>query len=239
MTIRRRWGVGILLAAAAAGLVGCSDDSPPTPPNPASPGASAPAAPGGNDSEAQLRRAGRASAVPLGDLNRPKTAQEVGAPFDPCGLAWTDFPEAVRPTRNPPPAPRQARPGPEDKWTIGCNYDNSGAITVTVPNDPKQPSSSTPGAYFIVSVYWKSDGVADATKNPNAQKRTWGTHEGFVVDTPDDGKTGPGCVAAVRLSKGGNPAGSGLVSVTNNRFPLKPCDIADKVAAAIAAKNTN
>lgn len=186
-----------------------------------------------NDKDGDARRAGRTEAVTLGDLDRPPTWKDVGAPFDPCSIAWSEFPDEVRPKDGYSHAPTLKRPGPDVKWTIECTYDNSGAI------DAKASTTTGPqGGYLIVTVVWQRDGTADPNKNPGAQPKTWAGRDGFLKPAPDHPRLGQGCMASVRLTVAGAPAGSGALFVSNSRFPQKPaCDIADRLAGVIAAKN--
>ncbi|ALG06395.1 hypothetical protein [Kibdelosporangium phytohabitans] len=187
-----------------------------------------------NDKDGQTRRAGRNTPIVLGDLDRPPTWKDVGAPYDPCGIPWTDFAQEVRPTDGKPHAPRLKRPDADVKWQIECVYDNSGPITVA----PKAGTSSNPeGGYFLATVVWQRDGTADPAKNQGSQAKTWAGRSGYLKPAPDDPRLGQGCMAAVRLTAGGNPAGATAIFISNSRFPQKQaCDVADQLAGAIATK---
>jgi hypothetical protein len=224
----RQWLAVIIIAAALAGITSCDStngpDQPAADPSSASGAASA-------DPDAGPRRAGRTSALALGDLNKPKTAQELGAPFDPCGLQWTDFPAEVRPTDGTPHAPTLRAPQEGDGFDLRCLYDNSGKIRVDV-NNPQ--SSGVEGGYFLVSVIWDHEAGLDPAKTQGATAKTFNGRPGLVARSPDDAKTGARlCLAAVRVGAGG-AAG---VSVTNSRFKqTDPCTVAETVVTAIAAK---
>lgn len=217
-------GAALLLGVSLAGVVACGDSAP-------SDGAvtAEGAAQGGGEDVAgrERRRAGRAEgAITLGDLNKPKSAAEVGAPFDPCALGWAAFPVEVRPVDGKPHAPTARQPKPEDPYSVSCVYDNSGKVSFGVDGGAV---AATAGTYFVVSVVWGERLNADPAKREGAQPKSWNGRNGLVHRQPDDPQRGAGCVTLVALGKG--VAG---VSVTNSRFPgVDPCVVGDAVITAI------
>lgn len=235
-TARPQWAI-LVTAAALACVAGCTSSDTNHPAagpdvHDATQETSAGAAAKPTDSDPGQRRAGRDPAKPqeLGALNKPPSAQDVGAPFDPCALSWNAFPPEVRPdpqdTDNH--APRLKKPD-LDQWTVECEYDNSGSITV----DPNGNNSSGPqGGYLIISVSWAKDGQADPSNAPGSQPKTWDGKPGFELSQPDDPQLGQLCMSSVKLS-----TGSGVTTVANSRFrnQKSACDIADASAKAIAS----
>lgn len=222
----QRAALALTTAALAVSLAACSDDGP----GDTADGAAATAgqgAPADNEG-AQRRRAGRnEGVVVLGDLNKPKGAKDLGAPFDPCGLTWADFPAEVRPTDGKPRQPTARAPEKEDPFALRCLYDNSGKIVINADGT----GGGTDGGYFMVSVVWGEKLETDASQRAGSTTKTFGQRTGLVHPQPPD-KNGKACVAIVALSKGA--AG---VSVTNGRFPAAdPCTVAETVATAIVAK---
>jgi hypothetical protein len=229
MNIRSgQWLPIIVIATALIGMASCH--STPTSDHPGEPSASG-SATSDEPGAADQRRAGRTSAVALGDLNKPKNAQEVGAPFDPCALRWTDFPAEVRPVDGQPHAPTLRAPQEGDTFDIRCLYDNSGKVKIDV-NNPQ--ASGVEGGYFLVSVIWDREAGLDPARNPGASAKSFNNRPGLVVRSPDDAKTGAKlCLAAVRVGE----KGAAGVSVTNSRFKqTDPCAVAETMATAIAAK---
>lgn len=213
--------LGLVLIAVAAAGIACTDttDTPPTEESAEDTTAV--------DDGVQQRRAGRApGSLTLGDLNKPPTPDDVGAPFDPCGLAWTDFPAAVRPTDGKPHKPTPQAPGKNDPYELYCRYDNSGTLTVS-------SDGTTSGATgrFIVSVVWGRKLSTDPAKHPGATQKTWSGKPG-LIDRQKTDKNGTACTGYIRLS-----AGVAATSVTNSAFPdVDPCTVADAIMTAVAAK---
>lgn len=227
---RPSW-TALVAAAALLSAAGCTNDTHPVASN--GPGlrpssSSASVGPTDTDSSPEQRRAGRTKPLELGALNKPPSAKDVNAPFDPCAVGWDVFPPGVRPDTPGQHAPRLTKPdGPQ--WTTECEYDNSGPIKV----DANGGGSSGPdGGYLIISVMWAKDGKADPTQDPGAQPKTWGGKSGFLLSQPDDPQLGQLCMSSVKLS-----TGSGVTIVANSRFKDKAsaCDIASAGAAAIAS----
>jgi hypothetical protein len=242
MTIHlRRSSIAVVttVIAAVSYLSACSSD--PSSENTNTPSTPAPtsvsSAPGDTNGDVQQRRAGREPQT-LGNLQpKPKTGTELGAPFEPCGLSWNDFPEQVRPKDNQPHAPTPQEIGRDVQWDVECDYDNSGPTDVTV-----QPGGGPPkvqdGAVFKVIIAWAKSGTADPAKNPGSQPKEWSGRPGFLKPAPPHPTLGEGCTAAIRLrAVTGAAGGSALVFVSDARFPMPACDVADKLAAVIATKN--
>lgn len=217
-----RWITSALVVGAAVtGLSACSDDPP-------APGPGGTAAGQGEDTAGiERRRAGRAEgSIKLGDLNKPKNAAEVGAPFDPClVVTWADFPAAVRPDDGKPHAPRLSQPKPDDPYKINCVHDNSGAIKI------EMDGSGSPGtsARFSVQIIWGDE--LEVGKIPNTTPKTWGGKTG-VTKPLADSPAGKSCLGAMNVSKG-----VAIVDVLNGRYPsIDSCAVVDSVLTAIAAK---
>lgn len=216
-----RWITSALVVGAAVtGLSACTNDSP-------APGPGGTAAGQGEDTAGiERRRAGRAEgSIRLGDLNKPKTAQEVGAPFDPCAVTWADFPAPVRPTDGQPHAPRLSQPGPDDPFKVNCIHDHSGKIEISMDG------SGSPGtsARFFAKVIWGDQ--LDVGKIPNTTPKTWGGKAG-VTKPLADSPQGKSCLGAMSLG-----TGVAIVDVLNGRFPsVDPCAVVDSLLTAIAAK---
>lgn len=211
----------VVLVAAGFGSA-CNDDS-------SVPGGQPSSAAAGPDGQVEQRRGGRAEgSVTLGDLNRPKSAAEAGAPFDPCGLSWEDFPAGVRPADGKPHKPSAQQPRKNDPFEINCVYDNSGAITLESDGSSAGPS----GGVFAVSVIWSASRlVPDASKHKGSTAKSWNDRPGLIKPFTDR-KHGAACLGLVMLSKG-----VGGVSVRNSRFrSVDPCAVVDAVLAAITAK---
>jgi hypothetical protein len=234
-SVRAAMGAAAVLTV-VLGVSGCTGggDGQASPGGPAGAGLSGQATQGrdqGNDKEAEARRAGRATAsVVLGDLDKPKSAKDVGAPFDPCGgdgLDWTAWPAPVRPADGKPHQPRQIKPG-GDGTGVQCRWDNSGAITVG-PGGASAPE----GGYFTTTIAWGRDLEADPAKRQGSTAKTWGGRPGWSL--PGTSQAGPTCTAVVDLGDGRGAAG---VAVVNGRFStaVPACDVADTVLTAIVAK---
>jgi hypothetical protein len=216
----------VAVITAIGGISSCSSKSATTQPTESSAAVSAT-----HDADAEQRSAGRAAgSIALGDLNRPKDAKQINAPFDPCALRWDDFPAQVRPTDGQAHAPTLRAPGEKDTYDIRCLYDNSGRIKI----DPNNPTASGPeGGYFLVSIFWDSTASVDPAKTKGSTAKSWSGRPGLVLRPPDDARTGSKlCLAAVKVGNG-----AGGVSVTNGRFKdVDPCMVAETLAAAIATK---
>jgi hypothetical protein len=209
---------------AIAAMTACTDDPAP----PTEPGTSA-VAPANSDVE--QRRGDRAEgSISLGDLNKPKAATDINAPFDPCALTWDAFPAAVRPTDGKPHTPTAKQPGPDDPYEIDCRYDNSDPIIL----DPGGNPTPTSRKVFIASVIWSADKlVADPTKHEGSTAKTWNDRPGIIKPFVDT-KHGNACLGLVTLS-----TGVGGVSVRNSRFPdTDPCTVVDTVLTAITASTS-
>lgn len=231
MRIRSRHFVSLIATITAlTGIAACTNKSATTPPTASSASAAATATRDA-DPDAEQRRAGRAAgSIALGDLNRPKDAKQLNAPFDPCALQWEDFPAAVRPTDGQAHAPTLRAPGKDDTYDIRCLYDNSGRIKI----DPNNPTASGPeGGYFLVSIFWDSTASVDPAKTKGSTAKSLSGRPGLVLRPPDDARTGSKlCLAAVKVGNG-----AGGVSVTNGRFKdVDPCVVAETLAAVIATK---
>ncbi|SDD56596.1 hypothetical protein [Actinokineospora iranica] len=222
----------VLTAILTAG--GCTSSDENTAAGPAGSGVSDQAAPGrpqSADPGAEERRAGRATgSIPLGDLDKPKSAGQAGAPFDPCGsdgLDWADWPAPVRPTDGKPHAPTQIKPG-GDGTGVQCRWDNSGAITIGPGG-----SSAPQGGLFTTTIAWGRDLQTDPAKRPGSTTKTWGGRSGWSL--PGNSKSGPTCTAVADLGEGRGAAG---VVVQNARFAADApaCDVVDSVINAIVAQ---
>ncbi|UVS80576.1 hypothetical protein [Actinokineospora sp. UTMC 2448] len=156
--------------------------------------------------------------VQLGDLNNPKTAAEVGAPFDPCALTWADFPAAVRPVDGKPHSPIAQTLLPNSPFSVNCLYDNS--------TDQR--------SVFAVSVVWSRSKLdADPGKHRGSTARSWNNRRGLIKPFTDR-KHGKACLGLVTLSTG--VAGA---SVRNSRFrDTHPCTVVDALLNAITAKTS-
>ncbi|SER20141.1 hypothetical protein [Actinokineospora terrae] len=176
----------------------------------------------------EQRRGGRApGAIVLGDLDRPRDARQVGAPFDPCSVTWQDFPPAVRPTDGKPHPPALRSPGKDDPFDVRCAFDGVG--TIRIPTDGA--AGGPVGGYFLTSVVWGTRLNADPAARAGSVAKTWSGKPGLQARV-DDAKSGPGCVGLARLAHG--VAG---VSVTNGLFPgVDPCAVVDSVLTAITAR---
>lgn len=217
-TTTRRSAV-LLGVLAVAALTACSGDTDPSPAGPEQPTV--------QDQAAEQRRAGRAKgSIALGDLNKPKSFDDVGAPFDPCALDWSDLPEQVRPTDGKPHAPQLRHIDEDDPFVIRCLYDNSGKVVLKA--DGTRAGNS---GHFIVSVVWGTEIQADPAKRKNAEAKTWDGKPGLIQRFPDDPKTGKSCLGLIRLSEG-----VGGASVTNGRFDVDACAVAEAAVKAITAR---
>jgi hypothetical protein len=217
---------GSLITAALISLAACTTSNPLVKPADSVQPSTQPSTDTDGSSPDQ-RHAGRTKPQELGVLNKPPNAADAGAPFDPCALPWTAFPEAVRPSGGTH-TPTLRRPD-SPQWTVQCDYDNSGSIKVDVNGGG---STGPEGGYLIITVAWAKDGKADPTSNPGAQAKSWGGKSGFVLSQPDDPRFGQLCMSSVKLS-----TGSGVTLVSNSRFKSQTsaCAIADASAAAIGA----
>ncbi|WP_394622466.1 hypothetical protein JNUCC0626_49910 (plasmid) [Lentzea sp. JNUCC 0626] len=228
ITIRKGTTAGLLLVTAALLGTGACTGPDTDAAGPAGTGATGTAQ---ADPGIEKRRAGRAEgSLVLGDLNKPKTAQELGAPFDPCStITWNDFPAEVRPDDGKPHTPQLRQPGKDDPFDIRCAFDNSGKVAI----NPDGSSTGTPGGYFIVSVVWAGGDKlnADPAKRQGAEAKTWNGKAGLIQRFPDDPKSGKSCIAMAKLGNG-----VGGASVTNGRFGTDPCVIADALVNAITAR---
>lgn len=220
--------VGFTLAAAAifGTMAACSGTDPG---NAAGSGATQ-AAPENAEKEkdaaaAARRRAGREpGAIRLGDLNKPKTPAEVGAPYDVCSLAWTDVPVEVRPTDGKPHQPTLDAPKKDDPFLVRCRYDNSGEIAI----------NGGGAGYFILGVGWGDQIETDPAKISGSTAKSWNGKAGLIQRLPDKPQKGKSCIGSVKLSKG-----AAMVDVTNGRFPnIDPCTVVDAALAVVAAKGS-
>lgn len=228
MNVHTRLATKVLLGAvlAATALAGCSD-------NPGG-GATGPigsgVAPGESQEEAkeaEARRGGRAEgSIVIGDLNKPKSAEESGSPFDLCSLKWEDFPAAVRPTDGKPHTPTARTPEADDPFAAKCLYDNSADTKI----DMDTGATSSAGI-FMASVVWGEKLDADPSKRTGATPKSWNERAGLIT-TFDDPKHGKACLGLVTLSKG--VAG---VSITNSRFKdVDPCAVVDALLNVVTAR---
>ncbi|CRK57005.1 hypothetical protein [Alloactinosynnema sp. L-07] len=178
----------------------------------------------------EQRRAGRGEGtIKLGDLNKPKDATEVGAPFDPCTtITWADFPGEVRPTDGKPHPPQLRAPEKDDPFDVRCLFDNSGAITL----DSNGDRTGAQGSYFMVSVVWGTKLEADPAKRKGSEAKTWTGKSGLIHRMPDDPKTGKGCIGLATLG-----SGVGGVAVTNSRFGTDACAVVDALMGAITTRS--
>ncbi len=207
---------------AVAALTACTEE-------PTAPPASVSSSAAPVDPDAEQRRGDRAEgSIKLGDLNKPKAASEVSAPFDPCGLSWQVFPAQVRPADGKPHTPTARQPGPDDPYEVDCRYDNSEPLTL----DTNGNHTPTTKKIFTASVVWSATKlVADPTKHAGSTSKTWNNRPG-ILKPYNDPKHGNACLGLVTLSTG--VAG---VSIKNSRFPnTDPCTIVDAVLTAITAK---
>jgi hypothetical protein len=84
-------------------------------------------------------------AVALGDLNPPPTAEQVGAPFDPCTVAgWEVYPPELQPGPNKLPA--RAQPEPDSGWAVGCSFNTGPMFSILVWGRPVGAFSADPAA---------------------------------------------------------------------------------------------
>jgi hypothetical protein len=226
ITIRRGTTAGLLLVTAA--LLGTGACTGPDTAGPAGSGVTGTAQ---ADPGIEKRRAGRAEgSLVLGDLNKPKTAQELGAPFDPCStVTWNDFPAQVRPSDGKPHTPQLRQPGKEDPFDVRCLFDNSGEVSINADGGGNPQG----GGRFLVSVVWASGDKlnADPAKAQGAEAKTWNGKPGLIKRFPDDPKSGKTCLGMAKLSNG-----VGGASVTDSRFGGDPCAVADALVNAIAAR---
>jgi hypothetical protein len=224
--IRIRQLVGFTLAAATVlgTLTACTDGEPG---NAAGSGAQQAAAETAEKDAAAAarRRAGREpGSIRLGDLNKPKTAAEVGAPYDVCSLAWTDVPAEVRPMDGKPHTPTLDAPTKDDPFLVRCRYDNSGKTAIN-------GHGATDG-YFILGVAWGDQVETDPAKISGATAKSWSGKAGLIQRLPDMPHKGKSCIGSVKLSKG-----AALVDVTNGRFPnIDPCTVVDVALTVVAGK---
>ncbi|OLR91073.1 hypothetical protein [Actinokineospora bangkokensis] len=229
MSIDRRYVRAATAATAMLAFItttACTTTDPDTP-TPSTQATGSGGEPGG-DGDAEQRRAGRATgSVALGDLDPPKNAEQVGAPFDPCGLAWGDFPAPVRPTDGAEHAPQLRPAGGTNGVGLRCVYSNSGKVTI----NPDGPPTGPEGGVFSTTVVWDRNLQTDPAKVPGSTTKTWGGHPGWIVTTAND-KTGPQCSAVITLADGA--AG---ITTANNRFPqTPPCEVVEALAAVIVTK---
>lgn len=220
-------GFTVVAAAVLGTLAACSDTEPG---NAAGSGATQAAAENVEKEKdaaaAARRRAGREpGSIRLGDLNKPATAKEVGAPYDVCSLAWTDLPVEVRPMDGKPHKPTLDAPKQDDPFLVRCRYDNSGKIAIN--------SESGPSGYFILGVGWGDKIETDPAKISGSTAKSWNGRAGLIQRLPDKPEKGKSCIGSVKLSKG-----AVMVDVTNGRFAnVDPCTVVD-AALAIAAKSS-
>ncbi|WP_424187626.1 hypothetical protein ACOBQX_07465 [Actinokineospora sp. G85] len=176
------------------------------------------------------RRAGRTEgAITYGDLNGPKKADEVGAPFDPCTTpTWADLPTEVRPTDGRPHSPTLREPEEQDLFAVSCLFDNSGKVVIS----PEGGSPIDQDGRFQVQVVWGTELDADPTRHENATGKVWNGKQGLIKPLPENPALGKQCIGMVALNTG---VAGALVS--NNKFPtVDPCTVVDAALAAITAK---
>ncbi|PRW63458.1 hypothetical protein CEP50_10270 [Actinopolyspora mortivallis] len=160
--------------------------------------------------------------VVLGDLDPPRDARELGAPFDPCdsGL-WQAVPERVRPPE----------PG-EDEPVVLSPQDNEGTpqgLTCKFANH--QTSAEGTDGVLRVYVSWgrtlrpleSPERTTFGSGTPGAIKRSRAVFRRDSEGNPT--ATAPKCAAEAELSEG-----EAAVSVLNPAFPdVAPCDVARAV----------
>ncbi|WP_156755877.1 DUF3558 family protein [Actinokineospora pegani] len=220
MKIRVLIPTAALIAVATA----CTNDETQTALGPAGAGFSTPAQ---DDAASVDRRAGRAEgSLRLGDLNGPKSASEVGAPFDPCTVVtWDDFPEPVRPTDGKPHPPVQSEASGSIK--VRCSWSNSGQIEIQPGARPTEK-----GGRFQANILWSDKLDADPAREPGSVAKQWAGKPGLLHPRPEDPKFGKQCLGLVTLANG-----TGGVIVANARFPsVDPCAVADGLMNAIASR---
>ncbi|RLK58360.1 hypothetical protein [Actinokineospora cianjurensis] len=227
-TVRQGQAAAALVAVAAAlGVAACTTISGG---NTASGRAGSAVTDGsGKDRQAAERRGDRTEgSIVLGDLDRPKTAQELGAPFDPCkDLSWNDFPAQVRPDpAGPPNTPRLGEVAQDDAFDIRCVWSNH--ATAHIGTD----GTSRTGRRFVVSIVWAAGDKLDAdpTGKPDVEAKTWNGKAGLLRRVPanEDGKN---CLGMARLGNG-----VGGAAVTDGRFGIDPCVVVEALMNAITAR---
>ncbi|MCE7012137.1 hypothetical protein LWC34_56400 [Kibdelosporangium philippinense] len=168
-------------------------------------------------------------AVKLGDLNPPKSWQEVGAPADPCTvIGWEAFPPEARDSKGLKPTRRP--PEKDSVFKAACRFEAGGA-ELTVDKDKGATSKLS---VMIALIVWGDDASgmsADPAKRKGSVAKEYsgkpGLEEGGTSSNGD-----PECLGIVQTSKG-----YWGISVTNAAFPnVQPCAISNSVLTAIAAK---
>jgi hypothetical protein len=106
-------------------------------------------------------------AQPLGDLDPPPSAQEVGAPFDPCtAVGWAGYPRHLRP--DPPDDPVPELVGSASPYLVGCQFDNGELQSLLVWGMPGGHFTADPAARSGSTSTWFGDqrGVEHSTTRP-------------------------------------------------------------------------
>lgn len=165
--------------------------------------------------------------IVLGDLDPRVDAASVGAPFDPCKIAWDVFPAQVRPDK--PVKPRLRAPKSGDIFSTACKFENSGAAEL------KPGEQAGLGKTFMTLIAWAkpSDGMsANPAEHPNATAAQFKGKPGLLKPTTNKASGEAQCTAIVDLGGGRGVAG---VSITNGRFAaVDTCTIAQAVGDAVA-----
>lgn len=162
---------------------------------------------------------------------------ESNAPFDVCGtITWADFPAAVRPA-NPLREPVPMDLDEDDVIAAGCRYDNSEAVEIEICVPPPCADTSPPelGDPFLVNIVWRTTALdPDNQPSESYPVRIEGSR-GVVLPGRNtaNGRDDPQCAVGVDLSRG-----AGIVAVTDGRFGIDPCELAQTLVTLIARRAT-
>ncbi len=107
----------------------------------------------GGDSGVGGSGAGDRPVMMLGDLNGPKTAQELGAPFDPCNKSFYQALGEFAPAEARTPTYLNTNDEPDLPPLVICKFHNSDDVGITTNLESGEVSSTT-GDAFNVYVSW-------------------------------------------------------------------------------------
>lgn len=161
----------------------------------------------------------------LGALHPPPSADEVGAPYDPCTVVdWSDFPEQVRPRAAKPRKPTPRTPDKNSAYAIACAWEANGPIVRDANG------KSTGAGMFSTWIVWGKAGEMNPNP-PKSNPATFGTAQGSLV-TSATSQGAPMCTGFAAL-----PTGVAGVSVLNSRVPqMDSCALVTDLLTRIAAR---